>query len=447
MPPNERRCRETPLRHVHKPLPHDSARQARAGRAPTTSTTCASRRARCISRSAARRVARGTICGARSRRGAQRAGRRRGAHRGRHSGQKRRRARRSPTSRSSPRTTSSSTARPCSPSLPSTRDAARRAARLAQDRDRSRSARSSPSSEALGVRRDAFCRTTPSAAATRPRRSPPRRIAARRHACASAARSISISKARSRSPSRARTATSLVYSSTQHPTEVQHIVARVLGAAGLRSSPSSAPHGRRLRRQGKPGAPWAAIAALAARVTGRPCKLRLDRDDDMVMTGKRHDFRVDYARRLRRRRAHPRPSTSTLDARCGCSADLSPRRRRPRHVPCRQRLFPARRRASHSRRLKTNTVSNTAFRGFGGPQGMMAIERVIDAIALRARARSARRAQGQSLRRRPRRHALRHDGRGQRHRAAIDRRAGAHRRDYRARRAGDRGLQRRERRS
>ena len=52
----------------------------------------------------------------------------------------------------------------------------------------------------------------------------------------------------------------------------------------------------------------------------------------------------------------------------------------------------------HSRRVKTNTVSNTAFRGFGGPQGMMAIERVIDAIAWSLRPRSARRAQGQSLR-------------------------------------------------
>ena len=53
----------------------------------------------------------------------------------------------------------------------------------------------------------------------------------------------------------------------------------------------------------------------------------------------------------------------------------------------------------HTRRVKTNTVSNTAFRGFGGPQGMMAIERVIDAIAWESRPRSARRAQGQSLRR------------------------------------------------
>jgi len=54
------------------------------------------------------------------------------------------------------------------------------------------------------------------------------------------------------------------------------------------------PHGRCLRRQGKPGTQWALLAALAARVTGRPVKCRLDRDDDMMMTGKRHDFRCQY---------------------------------------------------------------------------------------------------------------------------------------------------------
>ena len=145
--------------------------------------------------------------------------------------------------------------------------------------------------------------------------------------------------------------------------------------------------------------PWAAIAALAARVTGRPCKIRLDRDDDMV------DDR--QAARFPGRLAvgfddHGVIAGVEMDlcARCGCSADSQPGRRGPHHVPRRQRLFPARVRDCPARRLKTNTVSNTAFRGFGGPQGMMAIERVIDAIAWQLGPGSARCAQGQSLRRR-----------------------------------------------
>jgi len=87
----------------------------------------------------------------------------------------------------------------------------------------------------------------------------------------------------------------LVYSSTQHPSEVQHIVARVLA---LPDSFVTC----RVRRMGggfggkeTQATQWAVIAALAARTTGRPCKFRLDRDADMVMTGKRHDFAAEYA--------------------------------------------------------------------------------------------------------------------------------------------------------
>ena len=124
---------------------------------------------------------------------------------------------------------------------------------------------------------------------------------------------------------------------------------------------------------------WAALAALAARVTGAPCKLRLDRDDDFALTGKRHDFRDDW-RVGYDDSGRIGAYDVMLNARCGCSADLS--------------LGVVDRAMFHagncywlpdvnvaSRRLKTNTVSNTAFRGFGGPQGMLAIERVMDAIA------------------------------------------------------------------
>ncbi|RDJ93502.1 hypothetical protein B4Q13_21480, partial [Lacticaseibacillus rhamnosus] len=106
-----------------------------------------------------------------------------------------------------------------------------------------------------------------------------------------------------------------------------------------------------------------------ARITGRPCKFRLDRDDDMSLTGKRHDFRVDYSAGFD---ATGRLSAVDADllARCGYSADLSlgVNDRTMFHAD-NAYFYPAVR--IHSRRLKTNTVSNTAFRGFGGPQGIL----------------------------------------------------------------------------
>ena len=124
---------------------------------------------------------------------------------------------------------------------------------------------------------------------------------------------------------------------------------------------------------------WAALAALAARLTGRPCKLRLDRDDDFVLTGKRHDFRADWAVGYDDD-GRVGVYDVVLNARCGCSADLSPGVvDRAMFHACNCYWLPDVHIAS--RRLKTNTVSNTAFRGFGGPQGMLAIERVMDAIA------------------------------------------------------------------
>ena len=121
------------------------------------------------------------------------------------------------------------------------------------------------------------------------------------------------------------------------------------------------------------------LAALGAHLTGLPVKLRLDRDDDMRITGKRHDFLVNY------KVGHDADglilaADIELSARCGWSSDLS------RSVNDRA-LFHAENAyfipsiRITSNRYKTHTVSNTAFRGFGGPQGMVGIERCMDVIA------------------------------------------------------------------
>ena len=172
----------------------------------------------------------------------------------------------------------------------------------------------------------------------------------------------------------------IVHASTQDPTETQHIVARVLGVPDAFVTVETRRMGGGFGGKESQACTWAALAAVAARVTGRPCKVRLDRDDDFALTGKRHDFRADWrvgydergvVARLRR------------DAeRCAAAARPTCR---PASVD--RAMFHAGNGyylpdvAIATQRLKTNTVSNTAFRGFGGPQGMIAIERVMDAIA------------------------------------------------------------------
>ena len=171
-----------------------------------------------------------------------------------------------------------------------------------------------------------------------------------------------------------------VYSSTQHPTEVQHCVAKMLKVPDAMVTCECRRMGGGFGGKESQAAQWAALAALAAHVTGRPAKCRLDRDQDMMMTGKRHDVRIDYRVGYDR---SARVTAVDVDffARCGYSADLS-------QGVCDRMMFHADNTyfypAYHigSRRLRTNTVSNTAFRGFGGPQGMMFAERVMDVIAI-----------------------------------------------------------------
>lgn len=171
----------------------------------------------------------------------------------------------------------------------------------------------------------------------------------------------------------------LVHSSTQHPTEVQHLVAKVLGQRDHSITVEVRRMGGGFGGKETTPAHIAAIAALAARKTGRPAKLRLDRDDDMVMTGKRHDFLVDYDVSFD---SDGRIGGLRLEmaSRCGRSLDLS-NAINDRAMFHADNCYFLENVEIVSHRYKTHTVSNTAFRGFGGPQGMFAMERVIDAIA------------------------------------------------------------------
>jgi xanthine dehydrogenase large subunit len=172
-----------------------------------------------------------------------------------------------------------------------------------------------------------------------------------------------------------------VYCSSQHPTEIQHKTAGVLGVAFNAVTVEVRRMGGGFGGKETNGNLPAAAAALVAKCTGQAAKICYDRDDDMVMTGKRHDFRIDYHVGID---DDGRIHSIIMDqaARCGWSHDLS-------LAICDRAMFHAdncyylANVLINSYRCKTNTVSNTAFRGFGGPQGMVAIERVIDEIAFK----------------------------------------------------------------
>jgi len=171
----------------------------------------------------------------------------------------------------------------------------------------------------------------------------------------------------------------LVLSSTQHPTEVQHGVAHLLGVANADVTVECRRMGGGFGGKESQATIVAGLAALLAARCRRPVKLRLVRDDDMTVTGKRHDFLVRYDvgfdadgrllaldMLLAERAGHVADLSPSVLTRALCHADncyFIP------HVLLR----------GHA--CKTHTVSNTAFRGFGGPQGMLAIEAVIDHVA------------------------------------------------------------------
>ena len=171
----------------------------------------------------------------------------------------------------------------------------------------------------------------------------------------------------------------LIQSSTQHPTEIQHKVAEAIGLPMHAVRVETRRMGGGFGGKESQGNALAVACAIAARATGMPCKMRYDRDDDMIITGKRHDFRVEYDVGF-----DGNGRLTAVDfthyARCGWAMDLS--------LPVADRAMLHADNAYHltdvritSHRLRTNTQSATAFRGFGGPQGIVGIERVMDHIA------------------------------------------------------------------
>jgi xanthine dehydrogenase large subunit len=172
-----------------------------------------------------------------------------------------------------------------------------------------------------------------------------------------------------------------VFSSTQHPTEVQHGVAHLLGLPFNAVTVEVRRMGGAFGGKESQATIIAGIAAVLARKARQPVKLRLPRDDDMRATGKRHPFLIRYDvgfdgegrilaldLTLAANGGNVADHTPAVLTRALCHADncyFLPNVRL-RGLPC-----------------KTNTVSNTAFRGYGGPQGMLAIETIIEVVARR----------------------------------------------------------------
>jgi xanthine dehydrogenase large subunit len=171
----------------------------------------------------------------------------------------------------------------------------------------------------------------------------------------------------------------LIHSSTQHPSEVQHKVAHILDvpfhAVRVETRRMGGGFGGKESQANLP----AGACALAAHLTGQPCKMRYDRDDDMILTGKRHDFRIDYNVGFDE---NGKLNSVIMEhfTRCGWAMDLSlPVADRAMFHSDNAYNLPNAEIVSH--RLRTNMASATAYRGFGGPQGAVAIERVMDHIA------------------------------------------------------------------
>ncbi len=175
--------------------------------------------------------------------------------------------------------------------------------------------------------------------------------------------------------------TMLVHCSTQHPTEMQHLVAHTLGLHANQVQVQCRRMGGGFGGKESQSALFACVAAVAAQRLRVPVKLRLDRDDDFMVTGRRHGFEFDFEVGYDDA-GHVLGVEIDLIANAGFSADLSPpvMTRAICHFDNAYWLPNV---ALHGWCARTNTQSNTAFRGFGGPQGAIAIEFILDSIARR----------------------------------------------------------------
>ena len=171
----------------------------------------------------------------------------------------------------------------------------------------------------------------------------------------------------------------IVFTSSQHPSEVQKLVAEVLDIPFNKVVVDTRRMGGAFGGKETQAAQWACIASLLANITKQAVKFKLSRSDDMCMTGKRHPFENNYHVGFDSK-GQIKGINITVNGNCGYSPDLS-------NAIVDRAMF-------HSdnayfldqstvigNRCKLNTVSHTAFRGFGGPQGMMTIEMVMDDIA------------------------------------------------------------------
>ncbi len=171
----------------------------------------------------------------------------------------------------------------------------------------------------------------------------------------------------------------IVYTSTQNPTEVQKLVAEVLGVPMNKIVIDMRRMGGGFGGKETQAAGPACLCAVIAHLTGRPTKMRLPRMEDMTMTGKRHPFYVEYDVGFDDD-GLLHGIEIDLAGNCGYSPDLSGSivDRAMFHSDNAYYLGDA---TINGHRCKTNLASNTAYRGFGGPQGMVAIEEIMDAVA------------------------------------------------------------------
>ena len=170
-----------------------------------------------------------------------------------------------------------------------------------------------------------------------------------------------------------------IYSSTQHPGETQQIIAKMLNQKNNTINVEVRRIGGGFGGKETQSFIFAAICTLLSKKTKLPVKLKMDRDDDILITGKRHDFYADYEVGFNNKGVIEGIKIK-LASRCGISPDLSGaiNSRALLHIDNAYYLSDV---SVENYLCKTNTSSSTAFRGFGGNQGMMVIENIIDNVA------------------------------------------------------------------